>query len=190
MRHRNTGRKFGRTSSHRKALMMNLCNALIEHEIIKTTLPKAKELRRFVEPMITVAKSDSVASRRLIFSRLRSKFSVGKLFTDLGPRCEARPGGYVRVIKCGNRPGDNAPMAIIELVDRDLEAKSKPVEPQKTKAPVKAKSEEKAPKNEKVAVAKDDAAEPKKAKAPKVTKEATSTEAKKPRAKAVKKEQE
>lgn len=121
MRHRNTGRKFNRTSSHRKALMMNLCNALIEHEVIKTTLPKAKELRRFVEPMITTAKTDSLAGRRLLFSRLRSRNAVVKLFDDLGPRFQARPGGYVRVLKCGFREGDNAPMAIIELVDKKPE---------------------------------------------------------------------
>jgi large subunit ribosomal protein L17 len=124
MRHRNTGRKFGRTSSHRKALMMNLCNALIEHEMIKTTLAKAKELRRFVEPMITVAKVDSLAGRRLMFSRLRSRDSVTKLFVDLGPRFTARPGGYVRVLKCGNRVGDNAPMAIVEMVERATEVKT------------------------------------------------------------------
>jgi large subunit ribosomal protein L17 len=191
MRHRNTGRKFGRTSSHRKAMMMNLCNALIEHEVIKTTLPKAKELRRFIEPMITVAKSDSVAGRRLIFSRLRSKFAVGKLFTDLGPRCETRPGGYVRVIKCGNRVGDNAPMAIVELVDRDLDLKLEPVEPKKAKAAVKPKSDVAAPKKEKVTAAKEEkAAEPKKAKATKVSKDEASAEPKKTKAKAVKKEQE
>jgi large subunit ribosomal protein L17 len=118
MRHRNTGRKFSRTSSHRKALMMNLCNALIEHEVIRTTLPKAKELRRFIEPMITTAKTDDLAGRRLMFSRLRSRDSVVKLFAELGPRFQTRPGGYVRVLKCGFRPGDNAPMAIIEFVER------------------------------------------------------------------------
>lgn len=118
MRHRNTGRKFSRTSSHRKSMFSNMCCSLIEHEQIKTTLPKAKELRRYIEPLITVSKSDSVASRRHVFSRLRSKVAVGKLFTVLGPRFVERPGGYVRVLKCGNRAGDNAPMAIIELVER------------------------------------------------------------------------
>lgn len=134
MRHRNSGRKLNRTSSHRKAMFHNMCNALIEHELIKTTLPKAKELRRYIEPMITVSKSDSVASRRHVFNHLRSKSSVGKLFTVLGPRYEARPGGYVRVLKCGYRPGDNAPMAIVELVDREqLTAVSEVPEPSKAK---------------------------------------------------------
>lgn len=118
MRHRHTGRGFGRTSSHRKAMFSNMCNSLVEHEMIKTTLAKAKELRRYIEPLITVSKSDSVASRRYVFDRLRSKSSVGKLFTDLGPRYKERPGGYVRVLKCGFRQGDSAPMAIVELVDR------------------------------------------------------------------------
>jgi large subunit ribosomal protein L17 len=118
MRHRNAGRKLGRTSSHRKALLINLSCSLIEHELIKTTLPKAKELRSFLEPLITTSKSDSVATRRYIFDRLRSKSAVGKLFTVLGPRYNTRPGGYLRIIKCGFRAGDNAPMAIIEMVDR------------------------------------------------------------------------
>lgn len=118
MRHRNSGRKFSRTSSHRKAMFSNMCTSLIEHELIKTTLPKAKELRGYIEPLITVSKKDSVASRRFVFNKLRSKSAVGKLFTTLGPRYSERPGGYVRVLKCGFRPGDNAPMAIIELVDR------------------------------------------------------------------------
>ncbi|MDP3705382.1 MAG: 50S ribosomal protein L17 [Legionellaceae bacterium] len=124
MRHRNSGRKFGRTSSHRKAMFSNMCCSLIEHEIIRTTLAKAKELRRYVEPLITVGKADSVASRRRVFDTLRSKGAVGKLFTTLGPRYVERPGGYVRVLKCGFRAGDNAPMAIVELVDRpaDIEA--------------------------------------------------------------------
>lgn len=124
MRHRNTGRKLGRTSSHRKAMFSNMCSSLIEHELIKTTLAKAKELRRYVEPLITVSKSDSVASRRYVFDRLRSKSAVGKLFTDLGPRYVERPGGYVRVLKCGYRAGDNAPMAIVELVDRPMSEES------------------------------------------------------------------
>ncbi|AHE65995.1 50S ribosomal protein L17 [Legionella oakridgensis] len=118
MRHRNTGRNLGRTSSHRKAMFSNMCCSLIEHEIIKTTLPKAKELRRYIEPLITTSKIDSVTTRRQVFDKLRSKGAVGKLFTTLGPRYNKRPGGYVRVLKCGYRAGDNAPMAIVELVDR------------------------------------------------------------------------
>ena len=124
MRHRKSGRSFGRTSSHRKAMFSNMCCSLIEHELIKTTLPKAKDLRRYIEPLITLSKSDSVASRRNAFNDLRSKAAVGKLFTTLGPRYVERPGGYVRIIKCGFRNGDNAPMAVVELVDRpvDIEA--------------------------------------------------------------------
>lgn len=118
MRHRNSGRKLNRTSSHRKAMFANMCNSLIEHELIKTTLPKAKELRRYIEPLITGCKEDSVTARRRAFDKLRDKSTVGKLFTQLGPRYKERPGGYVRVLKCGYRAGDNAPMAIIELVDR------------------------------------------------------------------------
>lgn len=118
MRHRNSGRNFSRTSSHRKAMFSNMCCSLIEHELIRTTLPKAKDLRRYIEPLITVSKVDSVASRRQVFNELRSKSAVGKLFTNLGPRYNERPGGYLRIIKCGFREGDNAPMAIVELVDR------------------------------------------------------------------------
>jgi large subunit ribosomal protein L17 len=118
MRHRNIGRKLSRTSSHRKAMFSNMCTSLIEHELIKTTLAKAKELRRYIEPLITVSKTDSVATRRQVFDTLRSDSAVGKLFTTLGPRYVQRPGGYVRVLKCGFRTGDNAPMAIVELVDR------------------------------------------------------------------------
>ena len=120
MRHRNSGRKFGRTSSHRKAMFSNMCCSLIEHELIRTTLPKAKDLRGYLEPLITVSKSDSVSSRRHVFNTLRSKSAVGKLFTTLGPRYAERPGGYLRILKCGFRPGDNAPMAIVELVDRPV----------------------------------------------------------------------
>ena len=120
MRHRNSGRSFSRTSSHRKAMFSNMCCSLIEHELIKTTLPKAKDLRRYIEPLITVSKADSVAARRLAFNILRSKVAVGKLFTNLGPRFVERPGGYVRIIKCGYREGDNAPMAIVELLDRPI----------------------------------------------------------------------
>ncbi|WFF38329.1 50S ribosomal protein L17 [Moraxella nasibovis] len=118
MRHRNSGVKLGRTSSHRKAMFQNMTNSLFEHELIKTTLVKAKELRRVAEPLITLAKEDSVANRRLAFSRTRNKVIVGKLFNELGPRYKTRPGGYLRIIKCGYRDGDNAPMAYVELVDR------------------------------------------------------------------------
>ena len=119
MRHRHSGRKFNRNSSHRKAMFKNMSASLIHHELIKTTLAKAKELRSFVEPMITAAKVGSVAGRRLAFSRLRDKVAVGKLFTNLGPRYKDRPGGYLRIIKCGYRNGDCAPLAIVELVDRE-----------------------------------------------------------------------
>ena len=120
MRHRLSGRKLNRNSSHRKAMFKNMIASLVEHEAIKTTLPKAKELRRFAEPLITLSKVDSVANRRLAFDRLRCKAAVGKLFNELGPRYEARPGGYVRILKCGYRTGDKAPMAFVELVDRPV----------------------------------------------------------------------
>lgn len=120
MRHKKSGRHLNRTSSHRKAMFSNMTASLIEHEIIKTTLPKAKELRRVAEPLITLAKTDSVANRRLAFDRLRNKAAVGKLFSDIGPRFEDRPGGYTRILKAGHRPGDAAPVAYIELVDREL----------------------------------------------------------------------
>ena len=120
MRHRYSGRKLNRTGSHRRAMFRNMTASLVEHELIKTTLPKAKELRRFAEPLITLAKEDSVANRRLAFDRLRSKQAVGKLFSELGPRYQERPGGYLRILKCGIRAGDNAPMAYVELVDRDI----------------------------------------------------------------------
>ena len=118
MRHRKSGRKFNRTSAHRQAMLRNMAVSLFEHGAIKTTLPKAKELRRVAEPLITLAKEDSVANRRLAFSRTRSKEAVGILFNDLGPRYKERPGGYMRVLKMGFRAGDNAPMAYVELVDR------------------------------------------------------------------------
>lgn len=118
MRHRYSGRKLNKTGSHRRAMFRNMIASLVEHEVIKTTLPKAKELRTFAEPLITLAKSDSVANRRLAFDRLRSKQAVGKLFNELGPRYDQRPGGYIRILKCGYRTGDNAPMAYVELVDR------------------------------------------------------------------------
>ena len=120
MRHRKSGRKLNRNSSHRKAMFKNMTASLVEHEVIKTTLPKAKELRRVAEPLITLAKEDSVANRRLAFDRLRNKATVGKLFSDLGPRFKERPGGYIRILKCGFRKGDNAPMAIVELLDRPV----------------------------------------------------------------------
>ena len=118
MRHLKSGRKLNRNSSHRKAMFRNMANSLFEHEIIKTTVPKAKELRRVAEPLLTLAKEDSVAHRRLAFDRLRSKVTVGKLFDELGPRYVERPGGYLRILKCGYRSGDKAPMAYVELVDR------------------------------------------------------------------------
>ena len=118
MRHGNGLRKLNRTSAHRQAMLRNMMNSLIEHEAIKTTVPKAKELRRVVEPMITLAKVDSVANRRLAFARLRDKVAVGKLFVEIGPRYVSRPGGYLRLLKCGFRAGDSAPMAYVELVDR------------------------------------------------------------------------
>src|SRR6056297_178453 len=120
MRHRQSGRQLGRNASQRKALMRSLTNALIEHEVIKTTLPKAKELRRVAEPLITLAKEDSVHKRRIAFARLRDKDAVGKLFSELGPRYQERPGGYLRILKCGYRAGDAAPMAYVELVDRPI----------------------------------------------------------------------
>lgn len=118
MRHLKSGRKLNRTSSHREAMFKNMAASLIKHELIRTTLPKAKELRRIAEPLITLAKNDGVANRRLAFARLRDKQAVGKLFVELGPRYRARPGGYLRILKCGYRDGDNAPMAYVELVDR------------------------------------------------------------------------
>jgi len=120
MRHRKSGRRLGRNSSHRKAMFRNMATSLVEHETIRTTLPKAKELRRVVEPLITLAKEDGVANRRLAFDRLRDKAAVGKLFSDLGPRFKDRPGGYLRILKTGPRPGDAAPMAIVQLVDGPL----------------------------------------------------------------------
>ena len=120
MRHRKSGRQLNRNSSHRQAMFKNMAGSLVKHEVIKTTLPKAKELRRVIEPLITLAKQDSVANRRLAFARTGDKEVVGKLFNDLGPRYEARPGGYTRILKCGYRAGDSAPMAFVELVDRPV----------------------------------------------------------------------
>lgn len=129
MRHRNTGRQLGRDSSHRKALLRNMSASLLRHEAIKTTLPKAKELRRVVEPLITLSKNDTLARRRLAFDRIRDREVVTKLFNEIGPRYRARPGGYLRILKCGFRRGDNAPMAFVELVDRpDSQGEAAPQE--------------------------------------------------------------
>jgi large subunit ribosomal protein L17 len=122
MRHRQSGRKLNRNSSSRKAMFRNMAASLMRHELIKTTLPKAKELRRVAEPLITLAKKDSVSNRRLAFARIRDREVVTKLFNELGPRYDSRPGGYLRILKCGYRAGDNAPMAYVELVDRPIEA--------------------------------------------------------------------
>lgn len=122
MRHRKSGRNFSRTSSHRKAMFQNMMVSLLRHELIKTTLPKAKELRRFIEPMITLAKEDTLHKRRLAFNRLRDREIVQKLFEEIGPFFKTRPGGYLRILKCDFRKGDNAPMAIVELVGRREES--------------------------------------------------------------------
>ena len=124
MRHKKSGRKLGRNSSHRKAMFRNMATSMVLHETIKTTVPKAKELRRIVEPLITLAKEDGVANRRLAFDRLRDKAAVGKLFSDLGPRFKERPGGYLRILKMGPRPGDAAPMALVQMVDGPVEAEA------------------------------------------------------------------
>jgi len=136
MRHRNSGRQLSVNTAHRAALLRNLATAVLRHETIKTTLPKAKELRRVVEPLITLGKTDSLSNRRLAFARLRDRDIVGKLFTDIGPHYQARAGGYTRILKTGNRKGDNAPMAIVQLVDR-AEAKA-PVDAEGDEKPVKA----------------------------------------------------
>ncbi len=128
MRHRKSGRKFNRTSAHRKSMFRNMAASLVEHELIKTTLPKAKELRRVAEPLITLSKSDSVANRRLAFARLRNDAVVAKLFNELGPRFSERPGGYLRILKCGFRAGDNAPMAYVELIGRPLDIEAEEVD--------------------------------------------------------------
>ena len=134
MRHRQSGRQLNRNSSHRKAMFRNMAASLFNHEVIKTTVPKAKELRRVIEPLITRAKIDSVANRRVVFDRIRDREMVTKLFTELGPRYQARPGGYMRILKCGFRPGDNAPMALVELVDRPaIEGAEQAAEEGKTK---------------------------------------------------------
>ena len=138
MRHKESGRKFSRTSSHRKAMFRNMTVSLMQHEIIKTTVPKAKELRRVAEPLITLAKNDSASRRQLAFSRLRDRSVVTKLFNELGPRYKQRPGGYLRILKSGFRAGDNAPMAIVELVDRATTAIAEEV--QEVAAPAKKKA--------------------------------------------------
>ena len=125
MRHHKVGKQLGRNSSHRQAMFRNMSVSLIQHEQIKTTIPKAKELRRVLEPLITLSKESSISNRRLAFSRLRDKAAVGKLFDDLGERFADRPGGYLRILKCANRPGDNAPMAYVQLVEMLVEATSK-----------------------------------------------------------------
>lgn len=122
MRHKVAGRRLGRTTSHRKASLQNMAVSLFQHELIRTTVPKAKELRRVAEPLITRAKEDSVANRRIVFSRLRDRSMTQKLFLELGPRYQSRPGGYLRILRCGFRPGDNAPMAYVELVGRPEKA--------------------------------------------------------------------
>ena len=121
MRHKKTGRRLGRDSSHRKAMFRNMAVSLIEHESISTTLPKAKELRRTIEPLITLAKEDNVSKRRVAFNKIRNKAAVGKLFNEIGPRFKDRPGGYLRILKKGSRPGDSAPMALIQLTDYEIE---------------------------------------------------------------------
>jgi large subunit ribosomal protein L17 len=121
MRHQNSGRQLNRNSSHRKVMFKNMASSLFRHELIKTTVPKAKELRRVAEPLITKAKVDSVANRRYVYDRIRDREMVGKLFAELGPRYKERPGGYLRILKCGYRAGDKAPMALVELVDRPIE---------------------------------------------------------------------
>jgi len=122
MRHQHSGRQLNRNSSHRKAMFKNMASSLFRHELIRTTLPKAKELRRVAEPLITKAKVDSVANRRYVYDRIRDRDMVGKLFAELGPRYKERPGGYMRILKCGYRAGDKAPMALVELVDRPAQA--------------------------------------------------------------------
>ena len=143
MRHRHAGRQLNRNSSHRKAMFRNMSNSLVEHEIIRTTVPKAKELRRVIEPLITLAKEDTVANRRLAFNRLRDSAAVAKLFNEIGPRYKERPGGYTRVLKAGFRPGDNAPIGIIEFVDRPIpEVADEPEEVVAEEATTEAESKE------------------------------------------------
>ena|SRR6185503_2093788 len=178
MRHQNSGRQLSRNSSHRAALMRNMASALLRYETIRTTVPKAKELRRVVEPLITLAKADSVAKRRLAFDRLRDQDVVVKLFTDIGPHYKARAGGYTRILKHGMRPGDNAPMAVMQLVDRTEAANEAP-------AKIKPEKKAKAPKAEKPAATEKPAKKAKAEKAPKAEKAEKAD--KKPAAKKAKK---
>jgi large subunit ribosomal protein L17 len=180
MRHMKSGKKFNRNSSHRVAMFRNMASSLFTHELIRTTLPKAKELRRIAEPLITMAKDDSVAKRRLAFARLRDREVVTKLFNDLGPRYKERPGGYLRILKCAPRTGDNAPMAYVELIGRSMTAvaaEEPAAKPAKAKKEAKAKPEAKEPKAKKEAKAKAPKAE-KAVKEPKAKKE-TKAKAKK-----------
>ena len=144
MRHKKSGRRLGRNSPHRRAMYRNLAASLLRHETVRTTLPKAKELRRVVEPLITLAKEDGVSRRRLAFDRLRDDGAVGKLFTDLGPRFKSRPGGYLRILKMGFRPGDSAPMALVQLLDQPTAGAAAPEPKAKTKPAPKAKAKAKA----------------------------------------------
>jgi large subunit ribosomal protein L17 len=144
MRHRHGLRKLNRTSSHRLAMLRNMTNSLLTHEVIKTTLPKAKELRSVAEPLITLGKSPTVANRRLAFNRLRDRDVVSKLFNELGPRFAKRPGGYLRILKYGFRQGDNAPMALVELVDRGAEAAEAPTDSKAAASEAKPKAKAKA----------------------------------------------
>lgn len=144
MRHMKSGRKLGRTSSHRKAMFRNMSCSLIEHQLIKTTVPKAKEIRRVIEPLITLAKKDSVANRRLAFAKLNNKQAVKTLFEELGPRFADRPGGYLRIVKCGFRQGDSAPMAIVQLLNEECKPKAKKAKKAEEKKPAKKKAEKEA----------------------------------------------
>ena len=198
MRHQNTGRQLSRNSSHREALMHNMAAALLRYETIRTTVPKAKELRRVVEPLITLAKQDSVAKRRLAFARLRDDAIVVKLFTDLGPHYQSRPGGYTRILKHGFRPGDKAPMAVMQLVDREAQManaaadqakakKSRPVKPESEAAEKPAKAAKKATAEKPAKPDKTDKKAAKSAKKAKATAEKAEKKTAKKSAKAAKK---
>jgi large subunit ribosomal protein L17 len=190
MRHLKSGRQLNRNSSHRKAMFRNMATSLFAHELIRTTLPKAKELRRVAEPLITLAKNDSVAKRRLAYSRLRDREVVTKLFNELGPRYKERPGGYLRILKCGPRTGDKAPMAYVELIGRSQDAKAvevpeKEIKAKKAKAdkPAKAEKPAKPAKAEKAAKAPKEKAKAKEAK-PKADKKSADKKASAKKAKA------
>jgi len=198
MRHQNTGRQLSRNSAHREALMHNMATALLRYETIRTTVPKAKELRRVVEPLITLAKQDSVAKRRLAFARLRDNAIVVKLFTDLGPHYQSRPGGYTRILKHGFRPGDKAPMAVMQLVDREAQManaaadqakakKSRPVKPESEAAEKPAKAAKKATAEKPAKPDKTDKKAAKSAKKAKATAEKAEKKTAKKSAKAAKK---